>query len=232
MNGDTTAISQALNLVPRLADRVAVSPEEFIQLLSERSALYGKPLAPPTPPEGLMWNQSYFVSNVDDQFRRDYLQNLTTHSSAAVSAETVKDLEMEFSRSSLDGASAVTMPTAAAKPARASKASKMLNHFTHPLECVALPKILLPSPLGRKLLSTAVDCSLLATFATGVHRLSVCSAIDSCQLFSADGVALLVASGAMHTLRVVKGDKWVQHALGFNRDDELDTPPTSPRNRE
>ena len=69
-------------------------------------------------------------------------------------------------------------------------------------------------------------------FATGVHRLSICSAIDSCQLFSADGAALLVASGAMHTLRVVKGDKWVQHALGFNRDDKLDTPPTSPRNTE
>jgi len=83
-----------------------------------------------------------------------------------------------------------------------------------------------------RLLSTAMDVSLLATFATGVHRLSVCSQSDSCNLLGTDGLALLVASVAVHVLRVVKGDVWVGDALGYARTDKLGEKAASPQHTE
>ena len=65
-----------------------------------------------------------------------------------------------------------------------------------------------------KLLSTAMDVSLLATFATGVHRLSVCSQTESCNLLDGDGLGLLAASVTAHVIRVVKHNTWLGNILG------------------
>jgi len=98
-------------------------------------------------------------------------------------------------------------------------AQSTLSLVNHALAITATP--ITPVSKLFRLLSTAMDVTLLATFATGVHRLSVCSSTDSCVLLGADGLALLVASVAMHVMRMVKGDLWVREAMGYAHNDKL-----------
>lgn len=72
------------------------------------------------------------------------------------------------------------------------------------------------------------DAALLAVFSSAVFQLSVCSRDGTCSLEGWGGVCLLVASLAIHTLRMTKGDVWVAGALGYTHPDQPTSAPAAP----
>lgn len=68
----TRLLSQVQSVKERLAQRLEVEPENFVKILKHCEETHHLPDYSPTSSQDALWPGTYYLTNVDDKFRRTY----------------------------------------------------------------------------------------------------------------------------------------------------------------